>query len=95
MFGKVAGEAAAAFAGSAPVRSDRGVRREADVAASRLEAMLRSDKGERVATLRDAMGDCMEAGVGIFRNESGMQRRLQHAGGFARPLPRRHPAGRP
>jgi fumarate reductase flavoprotein subunit len=74
VFGKVAGEAAAAFAGSAPVRPDRGVRREASVAASRLEAMLRSDKGERIATLRDAMGDCMEAGVGIFRNEAGMQK---------------------
>jgi fumarate reductase flavoprotein subunit len=28
----------------------------------------------RVAELRDAMGDCMETGVGVFRNAAGMQR---------------------
>ncbi|MFO1024999.1 MAG: fumarate reductase (quinol) flavoprotein subunit [Acetobacteraceae bacterium] len=74
VFGKVAGEAAAAFARDASVaRSAAGIQREATAAAGGLEAMLHSDRGSRVAELRDAMGACMEHGVGIFRTENGMQ----------------------
>ena len=35
--------------------------------------MLNCDKGERLATLRDAMRDAMEAGVGIYRDEAGLR----------------------
>jgi len=75
VFGRVAGEAAAAYAGgTARVSDDRGVRRDAVATETRLAALLRSETGARVAELRDAMGDCMETGVGIFRDAPGMQR---------------------
>ena len=35
--------------------------------------MLRQETCDRVATLRDGLGDCMETGVGIFRDAAGMQ----------------------
>lgn len=41
--------------------------------AARLLALLNNGRGERVATLRNEMGDAMETGVGIYRNASGMQ----------------------
>jgi fumarate reductase flavoprotein subunit len=68
VFGKVAGEHAAGLRGAS--------RREGfgDGAASGggcgcpLLALLDNDRGERVAVLRDEMGDTMEAGVGIYRS---------------------------
>jgi fumarate reductase flavoprotein subunit len=73
VFGRVAGERAAAFARSvAPARAEP-LRLQAEATAARLLAMLHVDTGERVATLRDELGDSMEAGVGIFRDATGMQ----------------------
>ena len=75
VFGRVAGEAAAAYAaGTARASNDAGVRREAVATESRLKALLRSETGARVAELRDALGACMETGVGIFRHAAGMER---------------------
>jgi fumarate reductase flavoprotein subunit len=73
VFGRVAGEQAAAYARSAPLSHPASVHRQAEASAARLLGLLRHDSGERVATLRDEMGACMEAGVGIFRQASGMQ----------------------
>ena len=73
VFGRVAGEQAAAFARSAAPVAERGLLQQAQAAAAPLLALLQVDQGERVATLRNAMGDSMEAGVGIFRQASGMQ----------------------
>ncbi|MBL8352838.1 MAG: fumarate reductase (quinol) flavoprotein subunit [Burkholderiaceae bacterium] len=73
VFGKVAGAAAAAHARSVADAPGDGVRRRAEAAAARLLALLDVETGERVATLRDAMGDAMEAGVGIYRSAAGMQ----------------------
>jgi fumarate reductase flavoprotein subunit len=73
VFGKVAGDHAAAYASGVRAPDAEPVRRQAEASAARLLAMLGCDKGERIATLRDAMGDSMEAGVGIFRLESGMR----------------------
>ena len=73
VFGRVAGERAAAFArGAAPARG-HALQRQAEATAVRLLAMLDVDTGERVATLRDELGDRMEAGVGIYRDAAGMQ----------------------
>jgi hypothetical protein len=68
VFGKVAGEHAARFARSQAERDSATVRRQAEAAAARLLALLDNDRGERVAVLRDEMGDTMEAGVGIYRS---------------------------
>jgi fumarate reductase flavoprotein subunit len=73
VFGKVAGVRAAAYARSRPAKATAPLQRQADVAAARLLGLLGRDQGERVATLRDELGDCMEAGVGIFRDEAGMR----------------------
>jgi fumarate reductase flavoprotein subunit len=73
VFGKVAGEQAAQYArGVRPARSGA-VKAQAANAAVKILGLLASDTGERVAVLRDAMGDCMEAGVGIYRTDSGMR----------------------
>ena len=71
VFGKVAGERAAAFARDQPPAQMP--LRQAEAAAAQLLAPLGRAQGERVATLRDELGDCMEAGVGIFRDDAGMR----------------------
>ncbi|MFL5282034.1 MAG: fumarate reductase (quinol) flavoprotein subunit [Rhodopila sp.] len=73
VFGAVAGRQAAAHARDVPDAGSAATERQAEAAAARLLAMLRCETGDRVATLRDALGDCMEAGLGIFRQESGMR----------------------
>ena len=73
VFGKVAGERAAAHARTVAGGTSSAARRQAEAAAARLLALLDVESGERVAVLRNAMGDAMEAGVGIYRSASGMQ----------------------
>jgi fumarate reductase flavoprotein subunit len=73
VFGRLAGERAAAHARTVAHADPAPLRRQGEAAAARLLAMLQSERGERVATLRNEMGDCMEAGVGIFRSATGMQ----------------------
>ncbi len=76
VFGRIAGERAAAFARSAAggaAGSSAAVQHQAAATEARLLALLRQQGGERVAVLRDALGACMEQGVGIFRDAAGMQ----------------------
>jgi fumarate reductase flavoprotein subunit len=75
VFGRVAGESAARHA-RAFGDSDRGsaaVRQQAADSVARMLALLQHDRGERVATIRDAMRDAMEDGVGIYRRAETMQ----------------------
>jgi fumarate reductase flavoprotein subunit len=67
VFGRVAGEQAAQCARD-PLMGGSLLER-AESAAARLLAMLDHNQGERVAALRDEMRDCMEAGVGIYREQ--------------------------
>ena len=71
VFGRVAGESAAAFARSASPQESSSM---AEEAGKRYLSMLNVDKGERLATVRDAMRDAMEAGVGIYRKADTMQK---------------------
>jgi fumarate reductase flavoprotein subunit len=74
VFGRVAGEEAARFAREAKSTDAAALTREAEKIEGRAVALLtREDGRERIATLRDAMGDTMEEGVGIFRSAEGMQ----------------------
>jgi fumarate reductase flavoprotein subunit len=73
VFGRVAGERAAAFARAARRVDASPLQRQADAVEARLLGLLRQDRGERVATLRDELGAAMEQGVGIFRDAAGMQ----------------------
>ena len=73
VFGRVAGERAAAYARGVVDGRSADIHRQAEAAAVPLLALLSRDAGERVATLRDALGETMEAGVGIFRSADGMR----------------------
>ena len=73
VFGKVAGIAAAVYAANTRAPQAASARRQGEARAEQFEAILSSDTGERIAILRDEMGDSMEAGVGIFRDAAGMQ----------------------
>ena len=73
VFGKVAGDAAAMHARTVAHASGDTVHRQAEASAARLVSLLTSETGERVATLRDAMRDSMETGVGIYRRHESMQ----------------------
>ena len=73
VFGKVAGEQAARYAREAAPANHAAIQAKARDAAARVLGLLASERGERVALLRDGMGDCMERGVGIYRTESGMR----------------------
>ena len=72
VFGKVAGESAAEYA-SSPSPLGGNIREKAKGAEGQVLAMLKNDKGERLATLRDEMRDSIEAGVGIYRDEAGIR----------------------
>jgi fumarate reductase flavoprotein subunit len=71
VFGRVAGESAAQFALAQKAAS--GISTLAEAKAKPYLAMLNVEKGERLATVRDAMRDTMEAGVGIYRKAGTMQ----------------------
>ncbi len=73
VFGKVAGERAAAYVRDVPEAGSRTIRQQAEAAEQRVLELMGGDRGERIATLRNEMGDSMEAGIGIFRSASGMQ----------------------
>ncbi|HXX82810.1 MAG TPA: fumarate reductase (quinol) flavoprotein subunit [Casimicrobiaceae bacterium] len=73
VFGKVAGERAAAYAKAAPAVSGDSVRKQAEAAGARLLAYLKRGDGERVAVLRKAMSEAMETGVGIYRTGDAMK----------------------
>lgn len=73
VFGRVAGERAAAFSRAAAPLDVAALSQRAEAAAEPLLALLRQERGERVAVLRDELGAAMEQGVGIFRDAAGMQ----------------------
>jgi fumarate reductase flavoprotein subunit len=73
VFGKVAGERAAEYARSARPASADAVRKQAEAAQAALTSLLRRERGERVAAIRDEMMAAMEDGVGIFRTADGMK----------------------
>ncbi|MDO5288243.1 MAG: fumarate reductase (quinol) flavoprotein subunit [Pseudomonadota bacterium] len=76
VFGKLAGEHAAHHAASqGPGRASTAVRQLAEAAEARLLAWLdpARGQGERHPALRQAMQHSMDAGVGIYREQTGMQ----------------------
>ena len=74
VFGRVAGEEAARHARNAKLSHADALTRAAEAIEREALAILGRDNGkDRLATLRDAMGDTMEEGVGIFRSAEGMQ----------------------
>ena len=73
VFGNVAGTQAADYARAAKHAPARGLPQQAQARAQSILGMLRQDKGERLAVIRDAMRETMEAGAGIYRSEETLQ----------------------
>ncbi|ABM62217.1 fumarate reductase (quinol) flavoprotein subunit [Halorhodospira halophila] len=73
VFGRAAGQAAARRARTATRRPHRVVERLAAEALAPRLALLDNDGGERLAVLRAGLHQAMEQGVGIFRNETGLE----------------------
>jgi fumarate reductase flavoprotein subunit len=74
VFGKVAGQQAAAFARAHPPAAHDTLRRQAEQIETRLRTMLlREDGHERIAELRREMAETMEQGCGIYRQHDSMQ----------------------
>lgn len=71
VFGKVAGESAAAFARDASAPDSGRVVQQGEAAANRTIGLLTSQKGERIVDIRAEMMDAMEDGVGLYRTAEG------------------------
>jgi fumarate reductase flavoprotein subunit len=81
VFGKVAGESAAAFAQQVGVGSESNLRAQAQTAAQRASGVRRRAGGtERLAELRDAMARSMERGCGIYRSGEEMEQAAREIG---------------
>ncbi len=73
VFGKVAGEHAAKFAADNEHQSIEDILAVAEKTKARLLKQFDGDSSESIADLRAEMGKTMEAGVGIYRTEEGIQ----------------------
>ena len=77
VFGKVAGDEAAAFARSVSISNPAAIEKQAEAACERALGLARRNRGatnvERIATLRNAMAASMERGCGIYRTAAEMQ----------------------
>ncbi len=68
VFGRVAGEQAARHARAAGPADSAALREQVAHNAGRWDALREADGSESLAAIRDALGDSMERGAGIFRS---------------------------
>jgi fumarate reductase flavoprotein subunit len=73
VFGRLAGERAAAFVRAQAAPEQAPLHLLAAAAAEPLLALLNCERGDRLQSVRAELGDCMEAGVGIFRTAAVMR----------------------
>jgi fumarate reductase flavoprotein subunit len=76
VFGKLAGQQAAEYAQQSQHQELTPLRVQAEKIMQRTEALLNSNGSEKMADIRQAMGDCMEQGVGIYRTQASMQQTI-------------------
>ncbi|MFC3913148.1 fumarate reductase (quinol) flavoprotein subunit [Pseudaeromonas sharmana] len=76
VFGKVAGEEAARYAASHPHGNTDSLYKQAVASVAKAMSLMEGDGTENPATLRNEMGDSMEAGVGIYRTAELMQQTI-------------------
>ncbi|WP_408615913.1 fumarate reductase (quinol) flavoprotein subunit [Celerinatantimonas sp. MCCC 1A17872] len=76
VFGAIAGEHAANFAKTQSFSDAAPLEQLAQQCLDKVMAIKNPDGSENPATLRNEMGDCMEAGVGIYRTQDGMQQSI-------------------
>ena len=73
VFGKVAGEQAAAFAADAPAADSARLLAQAEAVLARALAVINPQGTESATAIRNELGMTMEAGVGIYRTAETMQ----------------------
>jgi fumarate reductase flavoprotein subunit len=72
VFGRVAGEEAARHARAAGSVEAGELREQSEHNAARWERLREANGSESPAAIRNALGDCMERGAGIFRDADGL-----------------------
>ncbi len=76
VFGQLAGQQAADYARNSKHEKITPLRKQAETIMARTEALLHSEGTEKMADIRQEMGDCMEEGVGIYRTKESMQQTI-------------------
>jgi len=76
VFGQLAGQEAANFARNAKDGNDASIKKQADDVMARTNAFLHNNGTEKMADIRQEMGDSMEEGVGIYRTAESMQKTI-------------------
>lgn len=76
VFGQLAGQEAANYAANSTHKEIAPLRKKAEEIMQRTEALLNSKGTEKMADIRQEMGDAMEEGVGIYRTQESMQKTI-------------------
>lgn len=76
VFGQLAGQEAANYAANSTHKEIAPLRKKAEEIMQRTEALLNSKGTEKMADIRQEMGDAMEEGVGIYRTKESMQKTI-------------------
>ena len=76
VFGQLAGQQAAEHAKATEHGDTAPLKVQADAALQRAETFLHSNGTEKMADIRQEMGDSMEQGVGIYRTKDSMQQTI-------------------
>ena len=76
VFGQLAGQQAAEYAKQTQHQDITPLREQAEKVIAKTKALLNSNGTEKMADIRQAMGDCMEEGVGIYRTQASMQKTI-------------------
>ena len=73
VFGRVAGEEAAKFAMETEFGSDETLEKQAQDSLNKALSIIDGKRCESVGEIRNAMGDAMEEGIGIYRDEESIK----------------------
>ncbi|MCP5078321.1 MAG: fumarate reductase (quinol) flavoprotein subunit [Psychromonas sp.] len=76
VFGQLAGQQAAEHAKSIKHENTEPLKKQAEEIIKRTEDLLHSNGSEKMADIRQEMGDSMEEGVGIYRTKESMQKTI-------------------
>jgi len=76
VFGQLAGQQAALYAKNTTHQPITPIKKQAIAIMERTETLLQSHGTEKMADIRQEMGDCMEQGVGIYRTKASMQQTI-------------------
>ncbi|WP_028864157.1 fumarate reductase (quinol) flavoprotein subunit [Psychromonas aquimarina] len=76
VFGQLAGQEAANYAHANKHEKIAPLKKQAEAVLERTEAQLHSSGTEKMADIRQEMGDSMEEGVGIYRTKESMQKTI-------------------